>query len=96
MRGYINNAKLFNIVRKGQLYYHYKDKSKLYLVTNLVINEETEEPMVVYRALYGECITWARNYSSWSLHMDATPKFTLVELPWYKKFIVILNAIYLK
>ena len=39
-------------------YRHYKGNE--YLVIGLAHHTETEEPLVVYRALYGECGLWVR------------------------------------
>lgn len=40
------------------LYRHYK--GQLYEVTDTARHSETLEPMVVYRALYGDCGLWVR------------------------------------
>lgn len=40
------------------LYKHFK--GKLYLVENVAFDSETEEKVVVYRAMYGEKKLWVR------------------------------------
>ena len=40
------------------IYKHFK--GDLYLVEDLVYHSETKEPMVLYRALYGDCKLWCR------------------------------------
>ncbi len=46
------------------IYRHYK--GTLYEVTNLARHSETEEWLVVYRALYGEYGLWVRPFSMFS------------------------------
>ncbi len=48
-------------VEVGKVYKHYK--GDLYLVESIAFNSETEEKMVIYRALYGENKLWCRPYS---------------------------------
>ena len=49
------------VVIKG-IYKHFK--GDLYIVEDIAVNSETEEKMVVYRALYGEGRLWVRSYNS--------------------------------
>lgn len=42
----------------GKRYRHFKGKD--YLVLHLAMHSETNEPMVVYQALYGEMDIWVR------------------------------------
>lgn len=43
------------------IYTHYKDpEGKEYLVNGVAINENTEEPMVIYKALYGDKVLYTR------------------------------------
>ena len=50
-------------IRLGK-YRHYKGKD--YEVLHLARHSETEEPMVVYRALYGDFGIWVRPASMWN------------------------------
>lgn len=45
-------------------YRHYKGKE--YEVLFLARHSETEEPLVIYRALYGEGQIWARPAAMWN------------------------------
>ncbi|MEG2288576.1 MAG: DUF1653 domain-containing protein [Clostridium sp.] len=46
---------------KGKIFRHFK--GDLYLLEGFVINSETREKMVLYRALYGECGLFVRPYN---------------------------------
>ena len=50
-----------NEVKVNTIYKHYK--GDLYIVEDIAYNSETEEKMVVYRALYGDNKLWVRPYS---------------------------------
>ncbi len=56
------DANRFNI--KPGLYRHFKGKE--YRLLFLARHSETEEPMVVYQALYGERGYWVRPAAMWS------------------------------
>ena len=45
------------VVKPG-IYHHYKGND--YEVIDIVRHSETEEELVLYRALYGECGLWVR------------------------------------
>ena len=45
---------------KGKIFRHFK--GDLYLVEDIVTHSETQEKMVLYRALYGECGLFVRPY----------------------------------
>ena len=47
-------------VEIGAHYYHFKNPSKLYVIEQIGILENTKEVCVVYKALYGEKIVWIR------------------------------------
>ncbi|NLM83087.1 MAG: DUF1653 domain-containing protein [Clostridiales bacterium] len=49
---------------KPGIYRHYK--GNLYEALMLARHSETEELMVVYRALYGDGGVWVRPYSMWA------------------------------
>ncbi len=44
----------------GRIYKHFI--GNLYLVEGIATNTETEEKMVIYRALYGDCTLYVRSY----------------------------------
>ena len=46
-------------------YAHYKHPERNYEVVELAILEATEEVAVVYRALYGEKLTFIRPFANW-------------------------------
>ena len=50
-------------IRPGK-YRHFK--GNMYEVLCVARHSETLEPMVVYRALYGECGVWVRPASMWN------------------------------
>lgn len=47
--------------KKGKIFRHFK--GDLYLVEDFVTHSETQEKMVLYRALYGECGLFVRPYN---------------------------------
>lgn len=51
-----------NII-KGGIYRHYKGNR--YMVLDMATHSETLEPMVVYKALYGEGGVWVRPANMW-------------------------------
>ena len=59
-------------------YRHFKGNE--YELLYIARHSETLEPMVVYRALYGECGIWVRPASMWSEIVDKEsyhgPRFT--------------------
>jgi hypothetical protein len=59
-------------VKPGR-YLHYKDKE--YEVLGVAVHSETEERLVVYRALYGERGLWVRPEAMFTeiVHTDAGP-----------------------
>ena len=58
-------------------------KGNYYEVIGIASHSETLEPMVVYRALYGEQGLWVRPASMWNEIVDKPeyhgPRFTFVE-----------------
>ena len=62
-------------------YRHFKGKE--YEVLYLAKHSETLEPMVVYRALYGEGGIWVRPISMWTEHVErdgySGPRFRRIE-----------------
>lgn len=60
---------------KAGRYRHYKGKE--YEVIAIASHSETLEPMVVYRALYGEGGVWVRPLSMWSETVEVRGESTL-------------------
>ena len=62
-------------------YRHYKGNE--YQVISMATHSETLEPMVVYRALYGEGGLWVRPAAMWNESVEregySGPRFTFVE-----------------
>ena len=67
-------------IKKGYVYRHFK--GDLYLVIDTAIHSETEEEMVVYKALYGEEKLWVRPASMWDELVEKdgekVPRFKLI------------------
>ena len=65
---------------KPGVYQHFKGKR--YELLYIASHSETLEPMVVYRALYGEGGVWVRPASMWNEHVDkdgySGPRFAWV------------------
>ena len=57
------------ILDKGQIFRHFK--GDLYLVMDIVTHSETQERMVLYKALYGDCGLYVRPYE---MFVEAVPK----------------------
>jgi len=60
-------------IEKGKLYKHFK--GKLYQIIDIVNDSETNNDLetrkiIVYKALYGERITWARDYDMFLSEVD--------------------------
>lgn len=49
----------------GAIYRHFRTQEHLYKVVLIAIDEKTEEPSVVYQALYGDKLFWVRSLSVW-------------------------------
>jgi len=63
------------------LYRHFK--GNLYEVIGTALHSENREPMVVYRALYGEYGLWVRPAAMWSETIDRDgyhgPRFQYID-----------------
>ena len=63
------------------IYRHFKGSE--YLLIDVAKHSETAEPMVVYRAMYGDCGLWVRPLSMWTeqvVRKDYTgPRFRFVK-----------------
>lgn len=66
----------------GAQYRHYKGADKLYTVTGLGFLEATDELCVIYRADYGEQMTFLRPLSVWLETVEwkgkTVPRFTKI------------------
>ena len=66
-------------IRPGR-WRHFKGKE--YEVIGVAVHSETLEPMVVYRALYGEGGLWVRPAAMWTEQVDrdgySGPRFTYI------------------
>lgn len=62
------------------IYRHFKGNE--YELLTIATHSETEEPMVVYRALYGEGGVWVRPLPMWTEHVErdgySGPRFAFV------------------
>ena len=66
-------------IKLKRVYKHFK--GKLYLVEDVAFDSETEEKMVVYRALYGDGKLWVRPLSMFLSEVDHK-KYPDVEQKW--------------
>lgn len=68
------------LIEIGATYRHYKSADMMYEVKDIVIQEADNEPCVIYRALYGNHITFSRPVKSWIEMVEAegrpTTRFT--------------------
>jgi len=60
-------------IKIGGIYKHFKNK--LYIVTDIVYDSESDnkdefKKIVIYKALYGDNLTWARSYDSFNNEVD--------------------------
>lgn len=64
----------------GARYVHYKGTDKVYEVTDIAFMEADNTPCVIYKAQYGEQLTFIRPVSSWieTVEWQGTtiPRFT--------------------
>ena len=67
-------------IKKGK-YRHFKGME--YELIDIATHSETLEPMVVYRALYGEHGLWVRPLSMWTEHVErdgySGPRFQYID-----------------
>lgn len=54
---------------RGKIFRHFK--GNLYLLEDFVTHSETQEKLVLYRALYGECGLYVRPYN---MFLEEVPK----------------------
>lgn len=72
------HSKLTDAARQvsvGGIYAHYRNPERTYTVLSLSLCEETMEPVVVYRANYGNRLVWTRPLSDWlgQVHVNGSP-----------------------
>src|SRR5208282_3311240 len=66
----------------GGFYCHYSNSKKLYKVITVAVDEsDTDIHFVIYKAVYGRLIQWARPLRSWTALVGDVPRFTLVYKP---------------
>lgn len=68
----------------GRVYQHYK--GDYYLVVDVACHTETDEKMVIYRALYGDGVLYCRPWDSFTgTTTDGRTRFQLLSLSSQKK-----------
>lgn len=71
-------------VEVGAHYYHYRNPEKYYKVIAIGLSEETEEPVVIYKALSGLDMIWTRPVSVWTQIIEQddkkVPRFQKISL----------------
>lgn len=72
------------MIKKDQIYRHYKDPSHLYKIIALGKDTETLEDLVIYQALYKSkdfpmFQIWVRPLEMFEEKVNGTPRFILVE-----------------
>lgn len=64
----------------NEIYYHYKSPHLKYKILMVVLDEETEEPIIIYQAQYGNNLVWARKINIWNQIIEHNgkliPRFT--------------------
>lgn len=64
----------------GGLYSHHKSKENMYVVLDLIIDEESTNVAVVYQALYGDMLKFVRKFEVFTEEVKKGQKrFTLIK-----------------
>lgn len=67
----INVQRLVNCMKSGIVGYKYKHfKGDIYLVTDIAVHSETEEPMVVYKNVDNPDLVWCRPLNMFMSEVD--------------------------
>lgn len=69
-----NRQNAYQQVEVGALYYHYRNPQLHYKVIDIGIQEASEKICIIYKALYGACITWVRDLDSWLAEIEVDGK----------------------
>lgn len=68
------------MIKKGQKYFHYKNKNITYQILDIATHSETEEKMVIYYNIETPEKIWVRPYDVFAEHIpDGRKRFTLIE-----------------
>jgi hypothetical protein len=69
-------------VKVGDRFVHYKSPDLFYRIIDIALREADETPCVVYKAEYGEQISYVRPYDDWTATVQhdnqEVPRFTKV------------------
>lgn len=65
-------------VKAEEIYYHHSDKEKHYKIIGKVVYYNTQDVLIIYQALYGERLVWARDSEQWFEFVNGGTKFTKV------------------
>ena len=68
---------------KPETRYRHSKTGGEYVIVDVVINESTEKPLIIYRAEYGDELTWARELDAFTdmveLNGKTVPRFVKIE-----------------
>lgn len=66
----------------GDVYYHYRNPTNTYTVTDIVLNEVDHRILIIYAANYNEKLRWARDMDIWNEYVEhdgvLMPRFTKI------------------
>lgn len=58
-------------IKVGDIYYHYKNPNLYYKIIAIALDEETEEPVIIYQAQYGKNLIWMRKIFNWNQNIES-------------------------